>query len=152
MFLPPSYYPNSSPAPPREVLGKEPGAQASHFFEMEGDLVAWRECGPIFPQILGGLGPLDKLRLSLEVKSIARERKDGVGLDMASTAATWWRKEARRQLLQFPEGGGKDTPWAGGRSTGKTCTHTPAAPSPTRILTRNLGLHLLWIRASPGAI
>ena len=133
-------------------VGKGARGTSLSFFEMEGDLVPWRECGPIFPQLRGGLGPLDNLRLSLEVKSIARERRDGAGPNMASTAATWWRKEARRLRLQFPEGGGKDTPWAGGRSTGKTCTHTLAAPSPTRILARNLGLHLLWIRASLGAI
>lgn len=101
----------TAPHDPGEVLCKEPGEQASHFFEMESDLVPWRECGPIFPQLRGSLGPLDNLRISLEVKSIAQKRKNGVGLNMASTAATWWQNEARHRLLQFPEeGGGKDTP------------------------------------------
>lgn len=99
--------PQELPAFTRGGVGKGARGTSLSFFEMEGDLVPWRECGPIFPQLLGGLGPLDNLRLSLEVKSIARERKDGVGLNMASTAATWWRKEARRLLLQFPEGGGR---------------------------------------------
>lgn len=92
-----------------EVLGKESGPQAPHFFEMEGGPVAWRECGPIFPQLLGGLGPLNNLRVSWKCKSIAPKRKDGVGLNMASTAATWWLKEAKHLLFQFPEGGGGDT-------------------------------------------
>ena len=68
---------------------------------------------------------------------------------MTSTVATWWLKEAKHLLFQFPEGGGKTLLRVRGEAQGKRiCT----PPTPTNILAGNLGLHLLWFSTIPGTI